>query len=86
MTERIARELECSGEFTTELAADPAQRVVDVWWAAHAAARRLHKRVRVRTEARHATTGPSLLITVCLRSPSADDFPADPATDRQEET
>ena len=66
LIEEIATELARSGVFVTEMAADPAQRVVDVWWAAHAAARTLDRRVHVRSEARHSATGQTLLITVRL--------------------
>lgn len=68
MIEEITRGLEHHGVFMTEVAVDPPQQVVDVWWAAHAAARRLETRIFVLTEARHNPTGQSLVITVRTRS------------------
>lgn len=82
MIEEIARGLEHHGLFMTEVAVDPPQQVVDIWWAAHAAARRLEKRVQVMTEARHNPSGQSLVITVRTRSSfSLDPSRADPPTD-----
>lgn len=71
LTDRIALDLESSGTFTTDLPTDPAQRVVDVWWAARAAARRLHRRIDIAT--RHAVSGQRVLITV-----QAQPGPAEP--------
>jgi hypothetical protein len=74
MTERIALDLATSGTFSAEMPADPAQRVVDVWWAARAAARRLHERVDIRTGVRPAASGQRVMITVLVQ-PAATGAP-----------
>ena len=78
MIEEITRGLEHSGFFVTEMAVDPAQQVVDVWWAAHAAARRLQRRIHVMTEARHNPAGQRVVITVRTHPLSEPD----PATEK----
>ena len=72
MIEVITEALRNAGEYRTELPADPPQRVVDTWWAAHAAGRLLGRRVQIANEARHAAVDQSLVIVVRLRRASME--------------
>ena len=67
MVELIADGLRTSGEYRTEMPADPAQRVVDTWWAAHAAGRLVGGRVQIAHECRPVAMGQSMVIVVRLR-------------------
>lgn len=71
MVEVIADALRSDGEYRTEIPADPAQRIVDTWWAAHAAGRLVGHRVHIANESRHGAIGQSLVIIVRLRRASA---------------
>lgn len=71
MVEVIADALRSAGEYRTELPADPAQPIVDTWWAAHAAGRLVGHRVRIANESRYGRVGQSLVIIVRLRRATA---------------
>lgn len=67
MVEAIASALRDTGEYRTEIPADPPQDVVDTWWAAHSAGRLIGGRVQIGNECRPTAMGQSMVIVVRLR-------------------